>query len=205
MAGDGLEDPGSPIDEPHWNAWTPDEAARRMHGVDVPWCVTAGWAVDLFVGRETRTHDGLEIAIPSAAWPVVRQHLSDLDFVVAGDGRLWPLTSATLDAHFQTWGRDGSGGFRLDVFRDPHDGDTWICRRDPRLTRPYTELIRRTSDGIPFMSPDVVLLFKAKHDREKDRADLGECLPLMSDAEIAWLTTTIAMVHPGHPWLTLLH
>jgi hypothetical protein len=175
-----------------------------MSGVDVSWCVTAGWAVDLFVGRETREHEDLEIAIPAAAWPLVRRQLSTLDFVVAGAGRLWPLDSATLDAHFQTWGRDASGVFRLDVFRDPHDGDTWICRRDARLTRPYSALIRKTPDGIPFMAPEVVLLFKAKHDRDKDRADLGVCLPLMSAAETAWLADAIEMVYSGHPWLAAL-
>jgi hypothetical protein len=175
-----------------------------LAGVDVSWCVTAGWAVDLFVGHQTREHEDLEISIPAASWPRVSRELSTLDFVVAGDGQLWPVTDANLDAHFQTWGRDASGVFRLDVFRDPHDGDTWICRREARLTRPYSALIRHTRDGIPFMAPDVVLLFKAKHDRDKDRADRDVCLPLMSAGEREWLAAAIEMVYPGHPWLTTL-
>jgi hypothetical protein len=185
-------------------AWTPAEVTRRLAGTDVSWCVTAGWAVDLFVGRETRTHEDLEIAIPAASWPDVRRELSTLDFVVPAAGQLWPLNSANLDAQIQTWGRDDSGVFRLDVFREPHDGGTWICRRDARLTRPYSALIRMTQDGIPFMAPEVVLLFKAKHDRDKDRADLDVCLPLMSTAEREWLAAAIEMVHPGHPWLATL-
>ena len=117
---------------------------------------------------------------------------------------MWQMNSANLDAHFQTWGRDASGVFRLDVFRDPHDGDTWICRRDARLTRPYSALIRKSPHGIPYMAPEVVLLFKAKHDRDKDRADLGVCFPLMSAVEREWLAAAIEMVYPGHPWLATL-
>src|SRR5665213_3408440 len=37
-----------------WDAWTPAEAARRLAGVEAPWAVSAGWAIDLFLGRERR-------------------------------------------------------------------------------------------------------------------------------------------------------
>lgn len=209
MTGDGHADGAENVDQPVvdavWLPWTPADVARRLAGVYVPWCVTAGWAIDLFVGRETRQHNDLEIAIPAAAWPVVSAALSTLTFVVAGSGQLWPVNDANLAAHFQTWGRDASGAFRLDVFRDPHDHDTWICRRDTRLTRPYSTLIRKTPDGIPYMAPDVVLLFKAKHARDKDWADLHTCLPRMSNAEKEWLLTAINTVHPDHPWVTALH
>ena len=101
-------------------------------------------------------------------------------------------------------GRDDSGAFRVDVFRDPHEGDTWICRHEKRITLPYSELRRTTPEGIPFSAPEVVLLFKAKHDRDKDRADLTACLPLMSEAETAWLAESISLVYPDHPWLESL-
>ncbi|MGH3656155.1 MAG: nucleotidyltransferase domain-containing protein [Micromonosporaceae bacterium] len=31
--------------------------------MDVPWCVAAGWALDLFRGEQTRPHEDLEIAV----------------------------------------------------------------------------------------------------------------------------------------------
>jgi hypothetical protein len=58
------------------------------------------------------------------------------------------------------------------VFREPHVGDHWVCRRDASITLPYSELILRTSEGIPYAAPEVALLFKAKQLREKDIADL---------------------------------
>jgi hypothetical protein len=54
-----------------------------------------------------------------------------------------------------------------------------VCLRDASITLPYSELILRTSEGIPYAAPEVVLLFKAKHLREKDIADFQGVLPTM--------------------------
>jgi hypothetical protein len=91
--------------------------------------------------------------------------------------------------------------FRFDVFREPHDGDTWICRRDPSIRRPYAEIVRTTADGVPYEVPEVVLLFKAKHRRPKDEADLATVLPLLDGAAREWLLRALERVHPGHPWI----
>jgi hypothetical protein len=188
-----------------WAPWTPTEITRLLEDTTVPWCVTAGWAIDVFLGRQTRDHDDLEIAVPRSAWPEICERLDTLDFVVAGDGQLWPPTAPNLDSHFQTWGRDESGKYRVDVFRDPHDGDTWICRRDPTITRPYAQVIRRSAQDVPYMAPEIVLLFKAKHARDKDTADLGHCLPLLTPTERIWLVEAIERVYPQpHPWIDLV-
>src|SRR6478752_2508902 len=41
-------------DDAEWDAWTPAEAAVRLQGVDAPWYVAAGWAIDLFLGEHRR-------------------------------------------------------------------------------------------------------------------------------------------------------
>jgi len=47
----------------------------------------------------------------------------------------------------------------------------------------------------------VVLLFKAKHSRPKDEADLAAVLPHLSRERRQLLADWIAQVHPGHFWL----
>ena len=37
-----------------WAPWTPKEVAERLKDVTVPWYVAGGWAIDLFLGRQTR-------------------------------------------------------------------------------------------------------------------------------------------------------
>jgi hypothetical protein len=105
----------------------------------------------------------------------------------------------------QTWLRDpATGHYLVDVFREPHDADTWICRRDEAIRFPYGEIIRHTEDGIPYLAPELVLLFKAKAARAKDQADFDGTLPHLTPRQRDILTGLLARVHPGHPWLAAL-
>jgi hypothetical protein len=185
-----------------WQAWHPPVVAERLAGVAAPWCVAAGWAVDLHVGRPTREHHDLEIAVPSASFAEVAGRFPELAFYAAGNGQVTPATPAALAEVHQTWALDTAAEvWRFDVFREPHDGDRWISRRNETLTRPYAEIVRRSSDRIPYLAPEVVLLFKAKHRRAKDEADYAVLAPRLTRAERAWLNDALAMVHPGHPWI----
>jgi hypothetical protein len=47
-----------------WRPWSPREIADRLADLTASWCVAGGWALDLWLGRETRMHQDLEIAIP---------------------------------------------------------------------------------------------------------------------------------------------
>ncbi len=59
-------------------------------------------------------------------------------------------------------------------------------------------------DGLCYQMPEVTLAFKAAHQRPKDIADLEAALPLLDDDAKAWLSQTIARLHPGHDWLERL-
>ena len=120
--------------------------------------------------------------------------------------RIWEdAAPEVLAATHQTWLRDpATGDYLVDVFREPHDGDTWICRRDDTIRLPYAEIIRHTPDGIPYLAPELVLLFKAKHVRAKDQADFDSVLPRLNTARRRWLSELIIQVHPGHRWLASL-
>jgi hypothetical protein len=192
-----------------WDAWHPALAAERLADVEVPWYVAAGWALDLFRGEQTRDHEDLELAVPHERFDAVRAALADLDaFVPVGEGLVRPLDDLTADEFaetHQTWFREPSSErWRVDIFREPSHGETWICRRDDRLRRPFADVVQRTREGIPYGAPDVVLLYKAKHSREKDEADFAAVHPLLSPAQRAWLADALALVHPGHRWLEAL-
>lgn len=187
-----------------WSScWTPSEVAQQLAGIGTPWYVAAGWALDLFRGRQTRAHGDIEIAIPAASFPEVSHHFPGYVFDAAGSGRIWEdATPEVLAAVQQTWLRDpATGNYLLDVFREPHDGDTWICRRDERIRLPYSDIIQHTQDGIPYLAPELVLLFKAKHARRKDQSDFDATLPHMSPAQRETLAELLNRVHPGHPWI----
>lgn len=183
--------------------WSPGEVARRLSGIATPWYVAAGWAVDLFLGGQTREHGDIEIGVPAAGFPDVRARFPGYAFDAAGSGRIWADAGPdVLAAVHQTWLRDpATGNYLVDVFREPHDGDIWICRRDETIRFPYREIIRHTDDGIPYLAPEFVLLFKAKAARPKDQADFDAAVPHMTPAQRATLAELLARVHPGHRWL----
>jgi hypothetical protein len=193
------------VDLDRWDAWSPHETARRLRGSTVPWYVVGGWALDLFLGRRTRHHDDLEIGVPTHRFAELRSALGDMEFVVVGDGKAWPLTESTLKTHRQTWVRERDGTpWRLDVIREPWEDDVWIYRRDPRIQLRATELVRHTVDRIPYASPEVIVLFKAKAPSSKDEADFKTVLPALESGRRAWLHEVLALVHPAHPWLARL-
>ncbi|MFC8721258.1 nucleotidyltransferase domain-containing protein [Kitasatospora sp. NPDC057198] len=184
-------------------AWRPEQVARRLEGLAAPWYVAAGWALDLFLGAQTRPHGDLEIAVPAGAFGELRAHFPELEFDAVGWGMTWPDAGAEpLAATRQTWARDpASGRYRFDVFREPHDGDTWICRRDESLRLPYHRIVERTADGIPYLRPELVLLFKAKATRDKDHADFERVLPVLDAERRRTLAGWLRRAHPGHAWL----
>ncbi len=200
-----------PIDpsESKWQAWHPEDVARLLAGVTAPWYVAAGWALELFLGGGHREHDDLEIAVPNSRFDEIAEALGGLEiFLITDRSEATPLAEARdrfFDTH-QTWVREPATGFwRLDVFREPSDGDTWICRREPALRMPYARLIEWTDDGIPYGRPEVVLLMKAKHSKlEKNERDLEATLPRLDGERRAWLRDAVARVHPGHEWLDAL-
>lgn len=197
---------GREVGDPPWDPWRPEDVARLLHRVDVPWYVAGGWALDLFHGRQTREHSDLEIAVPAPEFGAIRDALAGYTFEVAGSGQLWPGDSPAFDVMYQTWVSDpATGMYRLDIFREPQRDGQWICRRDESIRLPYDRIIRRTREHIPYVIPEIALLFKAKHSTlAKNQADFDATLPLLDDAAIGWLERALRRAHPGHAWLAAL-
>jgi hypothetical protein len=142
--------------------------------------------------------------VPGVCFDQVVAAFPDHVWDVVGDGRVWPWPLGA-DEHHQSWLRDPrTGTYLLDVFREPSEGDRWVCRRDAAITLAYDEMILHTGDGIPYCIPEVALLFKAKHLRAKDHADFERVYPMLDAARRDRLAGWLARVHPGHHWLTRL-
>ena len=127
-------------------------------------------------------------------------------WVPRASGKLAPMSveAVTGESH-QTWAYERAAQvWRFDVFREPHDGDTWICRRDTSIRRPYSEVFDVSVDGIPYQRPELCLLFKVKAVRDTERADFEAALPRMSPAQRAWLHTALRQVHPDHDWISAM-
>ena len=98
-------------DDAEWEAWQPAELAQRLDGVDVPWRVSAGWAIDLFLGGERREHEDLELAVPADRFGEIAAALPELDFHVVTRGLAAPVAESAelMETIHQTWGLDRAG------------------------------------------------------------------------------------------------
>jgi hypothetical protein len=213
-ASSGPPDQAIPFDDDvPWKPWTPEEATARLsaittkRGRPIRWATAGGWALDLYLDRRTRDHEDLEIVVLNDDVPAVLGAFAgpDWDWKVPTEGWLHPLNSAAYTETHQTWlWSEAEQAFVLDVFRDEHDGDTWICRRDSTITMEWSAVTGISGGGTPYLIPEVVLLFKAKHARPKDVGDLQTVIPSLNTAQRAWLRAAIQQVHPGHEWLSLV-
>jgi hypothetical protein len=187
-----------------WEPWTPSEVAAILNGCGAPWCVVGGWAIDLFLGRKSREHADIEIAVPRAFFPDVRKHLREYALFAVGNNDVRKLDRAEFpfDKH-QCWVLDeGAQKWRVDVMLEPGDQNRWVYRRNPKITGSRSDFILRDITGIPFLAPQAVLLFKAAG-RQKDNADFENVLPRLSADARAWLRIALA-THPTSSWVEKL-
>src|SRR5262249_12963531 len=103
------------------------------------------------------------------------------------------------------WGAEPEEGcWRVDMMPEGGTPASWAYKRDPSLTIPRGDIIRKTADGLPFLAPAAILLFKAKHRREKDDRDFDLALPLLSVSERADLRLWLERLHSDHDWIARL-
>lgn len=177
--------------------------ADLLKGYAGPWAVAAGWAMDLHLGRQTREHEDIEIAVPRATFDPLRDLVAaQYEIFAAGLGGVAPLDPENQREKRQMWVWDRAvERWRMDIFLEPGDTTTWVSNRDPRVTMPYERLLRHSGDGIPYQAPETVLFMKAKHTRDKDQADFANALPTLDAPARQWLVEALELVHPGHAWI----
>jgi hypothetical protein len=176
---------------------------HRLRGISAPWCVVGGWALDLWHGYQTREHEDLEFTILRHDYSAFTQRLSGLRFHTVGGGvvEYLPENDEPPTDIFQIWCEDIEERlWRADMMIEPGTADTWVYKRDTTIFRPRAEMIARTADGIPYLKPAAILLFKAKHQRPKDEVDFDNALEKLAGPDRVWLKACLDAVHPGHGW-----
>jgi hypothetical protein len=74
----------------------------------------------------------------------------------------------------------------------------WIYRRDNSIRCTWDRAVLRTREGVPYLAPEIQLLFKSKDPRSKDHEDAEVVFPTLDEAQRAFLASHLT---PGHPWL----
>ncbi|WP_084531727.1 nucleotidyltransferase domain-containing protein [Nocardia miyunensis] len=187
-----------------WATVTPSDGRDILGDFAGPWWIAGGWALDAFTGTR-RAHDDIDVAI-------FRHDLPELQRAVTGRLHVWSASSGALrpvndqypdllDDAVQVWLREeATAPWLLDVLLNPSRNGRWVNRRNPSMTAPLDAVTWTAPDGIRYLDPEIVLIFKAKHARPKDHEDLRRTWPAMTEPRRRTLRDHLRDHHPGHEW-----
>jgi hypothetical protein len=187
-----------------WKVSTPADARELLEGYDGEWWIAGGWAIDAFSGVR-REHEDVDVSLWRRDIEKLRTHLKGrYDLWSNAGGRLFPLTDdrpELPDDAVQVWLRKHAlAPWEFDVVINPDRDGRWVFRREPTRDFALDEVTWTAPDGIRYLTPEMVLTFKARLDRPKDNRDLDAALPKLTHTQRSWLADMIDHLHPDHPW-----
>lgn len=182
----------------------PLKVASSMRGFEPNWFIAGGWAIDLFLGKETRPHEDIEIAIFRKDQLALQNFLTGWNLKKVLDGELsdWKKNEFLESPIHEIHCFNETGELHLlEVLLNETNGKDWIFRRDNRVTKPITKLFLTTNSGIRFLLPEVVLLYKSKNPRAKDEQDFEAAAKYLDVESREWLKNALSICYSEHHWL----
>jgi len=198
------------INDQNWVPLSVQEVFRLFSSFKIPWWIAGGWALDLFLGKQTREHLDIDILIlrkdqlylqkKLENWILFRTQSPDLDFWKKNEFLQSPVNSI--------WVKDKiDSPFRFEIMLMDTERNEWIYRRDKRIRGKIRELGLRTKDGIPYLKPEIQLLYKGgRNFREKDLQDFLTVKSSLDKKQKDWLVNALNMQFPDvHRWIEILN
>jgi hypothetical protein len=175
-----------------------------LRGLPRPWFVCGGWALDLFLGRVTRPHKDVDVAIARDDQFVVRDYLLgrgwSLERAEGGELIPWPDGERLeLPSHALWCRNDSHDPDFFEVLLNEIDGGGFRFRRDQSVTLTRGHMSFRTPSGLPVLAPEIVLLYKSNRPEEED-ADFQGAAPSLSEEGRGWLKEALERLSARHPW-----
>lgn len=194
-----------------WDPLSIEELKTLFGSSARPYWVSGGWAIDLFLGRQTRAHEDLDISIARADQAHFQSLLSGWDLQVVDPPnskilRTWKERERLDRPSYNIWSRKQVGGpWNIQIMLCDFENSEWLYRRNGDIRGPLDEFAWVREDGLKILSPVVQLLYKARNPREKDLQDLENCLPKLTPNQRQRLRELVlADSSKDHPWLTLI-
>jgi hypothetical protein len=175
-----------------------------MRGFPAPWAIAGGWAIDLFLGRLTRPHADIDVAVFRTDQRALRRQLTGwrLKKVVDGELRDWAANERLALPVHEIHGESGTS--TLEFLLNERDGEDWVYRREPTVRCPARHLIQLSPVGLPILCPAVVLLHKSREPSKADSADFKAAASHLPPERRDWLRSALQRCEPDHPWLARL-
>jgi len=191
-----------------WAPLTPGELAEQMRGFDRPWWIVGGWAIEAATGFR-REHEDTDMSILSCDVPAFvefmkgRWHVwNNVGGVLHPLGERWPDVD---EPRSQLWLRaSAKDPWIVDIPLTPDADGLWTNKFLEGHVAPVGDVTWLAQDGIRYLLPQIVLVYKARLRRPKDEPDFAATLPILSDGRREWMREALKTVAPDHPWIEQL-
>ncbi len=218
------------------------ELKTLMDSMEISWAVCGGDAIDLFVGKQTRLHKDIDVAalweerervisgFLQKGWRVFEpdhgllREITSLEEDLRTEDNLWclrPKSDSYQIVHqhdrFYEITTERPHQDVLDyievLFNRVQDGK-FLYKRNPEIA--LEQYLYHTEEGIPYLAPEMVLLYKSIFVRmpptpdnlktaENYRHDFRVALDKMNKTQKEWLKVALEGSYPmGHEWLEKL-
>jgi hypothetical protein len=180
------------------------------------WWLGGGWAIDAWLGEQSRDHEDIEICIARHDQEQVFTYCATWQFLTPVNDQWTPLPAGErlrppqfmlqLQQAPQTLGADDDMPPTFEFLLNDVQDDMWTFSRLPQLQSPIMDVFSRSPWGMNATRPELILLHKAVYQpRPKDELDFQRILPYLSPAQQRWLRAHISAMHADdHPWIARL-
>jgi len=207
-----------------------EELNAFMANSRFPWAVCGGFALDLFLNKNIRTHSDIDICVFERDRDCVLQYMLDADWTVyefRGQGKVRLLGANTPSdpgrnfmclkddcdiVKFYPCEEDGQlyhqffhtgmkKFYYLEFLFNRVHGEYLVLDQEKGLRRKLSQAIL-VRNGIPYLAPEIALLYKASNAEKTDyQFDFEQVFPHLSDNQKAWFVHGLKTLYPnGHAW-----
>jgi Aminoglycoside-2''-adenylyltransferase len=191
------------------------EVTEALSQLRAPFYFAGGWAIDLHLGRVTREHGDVDVLVMRSDQSQL--HTALREFIlkkiiphpegIKNRGTVADWTAGErleLPVHQINVYRRGAAEPAFQVMLAESSDGEWIYRRNPKVRMPISRMGFHPLWGLPYVAPEIVLLFKSSDMQSHDRLDFSNVLPALSADARRWLRDALETSPPRHEWLNLL-
>lgn len=115
----------------------------------------------------------------------------------------WSASRTAHTRHLGTAVARSDGPWTCELLLNEHREDSWVFRRDDAVALPLDEIGAET-EGIPYLRPEIVLLYKAGESSPKSDRDFSLIRERLTQDQVRWLKNALAACYPMHSWIAQL-
>jgi hypothetical protein len=188
---------------------------RFLREFPCQWWLGGGWAIDAWLGSQSREHEDIEICVARHAQRQIYQYCAGWSFATPVDGEWAPWPAGTwleaprfmlqLQRTAQTQISEAAMPPTFEFLLNEVDGEQWTFYRNPQIQFPLASIYECSAWGMLVTRPEILLLHKAVYrPRAKDDHDFHRVLSHLGQDRRLWLHNAIMSLHADHPWTAQL-